>query len=88
MILWTIQPLNLYSKLPDKMDSVRRKSWERIFDKGDTDNDWYFVQATFWELRTEQVKSVRRFTGRGKEAYGVLRPACHAAGIGYNPQGT
>jgi len=56
-----------FDSLPtDKQESVRRKSWERIFDKQDADNDWIFVQATFWELRVEQVKSVRRFTGRGK----------------------
>ncbi|MBS3975828.1 MAG: DUF3841 domain-containing protein [Syntrophomonadaceae bacterium] len=42
---------------PDKKDAMRRKSWERIFDKDDADNDWKFVQATFWELRTEQIKA-------------------------------
>ena len=52
---------------PDIKDTVKRKSWERIFDKDDADNDWKFVQATFWELRLEQVKSVRKFTGQGKE---------------------
>lgn len=46
---------------------LKRKSWERIFDKHDADNGWNFVQATFWELKTEQVKSVRRFNGRGKK---------------------
>jgi len=48
-------------------DSVKQKSWERIFDKDDPDNDWDFVQATFWELKAEQVKSVRRFTGRSRD---------------------
>lgn len=32
---------------PDTKDSVKQKSWERIFDKDDPDNDWKFVQATF-----------------------------------------
>lgn len=51
---------------PDNKDAVRRKTWERIFDKDDADNDWKFVQASFWELRAEQIKSVRKFIGRGK----------------------
>jgi hypothetical protein len=57
-----------FESLPaDRKESVMRESWERIFDSEDTDNDWIFVQATFWELRLEQVKSVRLFTGRGKK---------------------
>jgi hypothetical protein len=56
-----------FDSLPaDKQDLLRKESWTRIFDKDDTDNDWKFVQATFWELKAKQVKSVRRFTGRGK----------------------
>lgn len=51
---------------PSDRDSVRRKSWKRIFEKGDADNNWKFVQATFWELHMDQVRSVRKFTGRGK----------------------
>jgi hypothetical protein len=47
---------------------VKRESWERIFDVVPFDNEWhrkgYFVQATFWELRKEQVISTRRFIGR------------------------
>jgi hypothetical protein len=39
-------------------------SWEKIFDKNSC--PWEFVQATFWELRKEQVISVRYFKGRGK----------------------
>ena len=57
-----------FDSLPaDTKNSVKRTSWERIFDKDDTDNGWKFVQATFWELQAEQVKSCRRFTGRGKQ---------------------
>jgi len=51
---------------PDEQESVRRKSWEKIFDKDAPDNDWEFVQACFWELRLDQVKGVRKFFGRGK----------------------
>jgi len=50
---------------PDRKEAVKQKSWERIFDKNDRDNDWTFVQATFWELQIAQVKSVRKFIGRG-----------------------
>ena len=51
---------------PDDQYSLKRKSWERIFDKNDSDNDWKFVQATFWELKVEQIRSVRKFIGQGK----------------------
>ena len=58
-----------FDNLPlDKQEAIKRKSWERIFDKDNADNNWKFVQATFWELRTEQIKSVRKFTGRGRDA--------------------
>jgi len=62
-----------FDNLPsDVKESVKRNSWEKIFDKDETDNDWDFVQATFWELRVEQVKNVRRFTGRGKEVSRIV----------------
>lgn len=58
-----------FDNLPlDKQEAIKRKPWERIFDKDNADNNWKFVQATFWELRTEQIKSVRKFTGRGRDA--------------------
>ena len=58
-----------FDSLPSvEKESVKFKSWERILDKDDKINDWKFVQATFWELRVEQIKSVRRFTGHGKRA--------------------
>ncbi|MDR1564835.1 MAG: DUF3841 domain-containing protein [Oscillospiraceae bacterium] len=53
---------------PDKQESVKRKSWERIFYKDDTDNAWEFVQATFWELKAAQVKEIKRFTGRKRKS--------------------
>ena len=56
----------LDSLSPDIKDSIKRKSWEKIFNKDYPDNEWVFVQATFWELCLEQVKSVQRFSGRGK----------------------
>ena len=61
----------LKSLPPNERVLKERKSWEKIFDKDDPDNDWEFVQATFWELRAEQVKSVRQYTGLGTN--GALR---------------
>ena len=52
---------------PNEQEALKTKSWERIFDGTDADNDWKFVQATFWELKTEQIKGVRKFTGRGRK---------------------
>ena len=46
--------------------AVKRQSWEKIFDvfpARETSWDCHgkYVQATFWELRLEQVKAVRHF---------------------------
>jgi hypothetical protein len=54
---------------PDEQTRVKRKSWERIFDVAPpVDNEWEnhgrYVQATFWELRLDQVVDVRYFKGR------------------------
>lgn len=42
-----------------------RRSWQKIFDTGRTVNEFFstgmFVQATFWELKKEDVISARRF---------------------------
>jgi len=50
---------------PDEQERVKRKSWEKIFDEDDPDNEWKSVQACFWELRLDQVKDIRRFFGFG-----------------------
>jgi len=46
----------------------KQKSWKRIFDISPLNTDWhrrgFYVQATFWELRKEQIVSVRQFFGR------------------------
>jgi hypothetical protein len=55
---------------PDAQRNEKQKSWNRIFDVSPFDNGWHrqgcYVQATFWELRKEQVVSSRRFIGRQK----------------------
>ncbi|MDR1339059.1 MAG: DUF3841 domain-containing protein [Prevotellaceae bacterium] len=54
---------------PDEQIRVKRKSWERIFDvTPPRENEWdshgKYVQATFWELRMDQVIEARHFKGR------------------------
>jgi len=60
-----------FNALPlDEQQKIRKKSWEKIFDITPFKNDWCrrgrYVQATFWELRKEQIIAERRFTGRQK----------------------
>ena len=49
---------------------AKLKSWEKIFNITPLENGWhrngYFVQATFWELRIEQVVDTRWFVGKPK----------------------
>jgi hypothetical protein len=49
---------------PDEQEREKHRSWEKIFDKNRC--PWDLVQATFWELRKEQIISVRKFIGRYK----------------------
>ena len=50
---------------------LKEESWERIFDVEPFENDCYlkgrYIQATFWEIKVEQIVSVRTFKGRRKE---------------------
>ena len=55
---------------PSEKRRMREKNWERVFDLSPLDNDWsrrgYYIQATFWELRLEQVRDVRFFRAAAK----------------------
>ena len=62
----------------DAMDSehqalYRDKNWERVFDISPLHNDWItrgeWIQATFWELQKEDIRSAKFFrtAGRKKE---------------------
>ena len=59
-----------FENLPqDEKKRVKEKSWEKIFEVSPPlDTEWdrrgMFIQATFWELRLEQVINVRHFKGR------------------------
>jgi len=44
-----------FSQLPPKeQQAFKEKSWEKIFDPNDPGNDWKYVQATFWQLKSEE----------------------------------
>lgn len=59
-----------FNNLPPKEQAfVKMKSWEKIFIVSPPyESAWEcrgkYVQATFWELRLEQVVAIRRFKGR------------------------
>ena len=57
---------------PQEQELVKRASWEKIFDvfpARETDWDCHgkYVQAVFWELRPDQVVSVRHFAKNAKK---------------------
>ena len=57
----------LYASLsPEAQKEMLFTIWERVFNVTLTNNEWNgqgeIVQATFWELRLEQIRKVTRFT--------------------------
>lgn len=58
-----------FESLPqDEQEQLKKKSWEKIFNVNPPYEDSWerrgcYIQATFWELRMEQVVSVRHFKG-------------------------
>jgi len=56
-----------YSLPSDEQQSMKISSWEQIFDKDSPENDWKYVQATFWELKAEQVKGIQRMAVRKRK---------------------
>ena len=58
---------NEYNSLSEEnRKAYRDKNWERAFDLTFVDNDWVHrgdsIQATFWELRKEDIRRVWFFT--------------------------
>ena len=56
-----------YNSLPEEQKKTYRdRNWERAFELSYVDNDWVHrgdsIQATFWELRKEDIRRVRFFT--------------------------
>ena len=55
---------------PSEKRRMKEKNRERVFDLSPLNNSWarrgYEIQATFWELRLEQVRDVRFFRAAAK----------------------
>lgn len=51
---------------PEEHVAFMHRNWERVFDLTPINSDWTIrgdsIQATFWELKREQVMEVRMFT--------------------------
>ena len=62
-----------FDSLPeDEQKAMKYQNWsERLFDLTPLDNGWMTrgssIQATFWELRHEQVREVRHFVAASKK---------------------
>lgn len=58
------------SMAPSGQKKMRDKNWERVFDLTPIHNDWMTrgdsIQATFWELRREEIKKVQFFTAMSR----------------------
>jgi len=57
---------DLDSELPSYTEEEKRKSWNQIFDLDfSCPLEEAVIQATFWELKLEQVKEVKEY-GKNK----------------------
>lgn len=59
---------------PDVQKEFKAQNWKKVFDLTYVDNSWMHrgdsIQATFWELRKEDIRKVRFFTSAApKPAY-------------------
>lgn len=59
---------NYYNSLSEQeKNKFKEINWERVFDVEPFHNEWTIrgdsIQATFWELRKEQIRDIRFFTG-------------------------
>ena len=52
--------------IPEARREYKYRNWKNVFDLAYVDNGWIHrgdsIQATFWELRKEDIKKVRFFT--------------------------
>ena len=63
----------IYDSLPpEKQKAMRDKNWERVFDLTPVNTEWMrrgeIIQATFWELRKEQIRNAKMFISASKYA--------------------
>lgn len=60
----------------EEKTAFKNKNWERVFNVSPFKNDGIsredFVQATFWELKKEQLRGVRYFTADASNTTGSL----------------
>ena len=61
----------IYKSLsPAKQKEMLNENWQRVFDITPFENGWiergYSVQATFWELKKEQIRKVKKFISISK----------------------
>ena len=71
---WKQLQADFDSLSPEEQEKMLRENWHRVFDieyvEGD---DWrgkgYEVEACFWEIRKEQIRSVKRFTSKRKKGW-------------------
>ncbi len=59
---------HIYDNLPeDEKIKMKEENWQRVFDVSTFENEWTTrgknIQASFWELKKEQIVDVRYFTG-------------------------
>ncbi|MBR0090431.1 MAG: DUF3841 domain-containing protein [Lachnospiraceae bacterium] len=49
---------------------MKEKNWEGVFDLSQLDNEWMIrgdsIQATFWELKKDHIKTVRHFSSASR----------------------
>lgn len=76
IISWSEEEDNKLELLYNSLTSKERlamleENWKRVFDISYLHNDWVTrgisIQATFWELKKEQIKDVRFFTATKKK---------------------
>ena len=56
----------VYDSLPpEEQKAMRAENWEKVFDLTPVNTEWMIrgedIQATFWELRKEQIREARMF---------------------------
>ena len=55
----------------EKQQIMKEKNWEGVFDLSPLDNEWRTrgdsIQATFWELKRDQIQQVSFFTSCAKQ---------------------
>lgn len=66
--IWDADHKKLDTMTKEERNKAIELSWQGVFDVTPFENDWMhkgrWIQATFWEIRKENIKSVKFFTAR------------------------